>query len=63
MRFKREAVRVEEMIGSGMKDVRVLTSPPNTSERESGNTDPSFRVGLFNNLNHHASGIQGIFLK
>lgn len=34
MRLKREGMRIEEMIGSGTKDVSVLTSPPNTSERE-----------------------------
>lgn len=62
MRFKREAVRMEAMIGSGMRYVGVLPSLPNTLERENWNADTSLRAGLFNNLNH-PSGIQGIFLK
>lgn len=61
MRFKREAVRMEEVTRSGMKYAGVLS--PDNSVRENGNRDPSLRVGLLGNLNHHPLGSQGIFLK
>lgn len=62
MRFKREAVRMEEVIGSDMACEGVLTSP-NTAERENRDIGLFLTVGLFDNLNRGPSEIQRIFLK
>lgn len=62
MRFEKEAVRMEEVIGSDMTCEGVLTSP-NITERENRDIGLFLTVGLFDNLNHGPSGIQRIFLK
>lgn len=59
MRFKREAVRMEEVTRSGMTSVGMLSS--DHLARENGNRDLSLRVGLLGKLNHHCLGSQGYF--